>query len=396
MDVSLGDWVNLLLRWIHLIAGIAWIGSSFFFMWLDSHLVDPSRPSPETEGELWMVHSGGFYFVEKKLLKPGWLPAPLHWFKWEATLTWLSGFALLTLVYYMGAEMYLVDPSVSRLSPGTAVAIGIGVLVGSWIVYDLLWISPIGQHNGVATAVSCLLLGGLVYGLCHVFSGRAAYIHVGALFGTVMVANVWARILPAQRDMLAAAKDGRHPDYTLGRQAKRRSVHNSYMTLPVLLVMLSNHYPMTYGHQYNDVLLILLIGVGAGVRHVMIVRRWSSLWALTPAVAIVVLLGVTSRPAAMLVQHPGGDGARVSFAAARAVIEARCLSCHSAKPQHPSFPSAPSGVVFDAAEQIKAMAARIKFRAVVTQTMPLANMTEMTVEERALLGRWIDEGAHIE
>src|SRR5262252_7526103 len=296
MDGLILDWLNVGLRWVHLIAGIGWIGTSLYFMWLDASLTKPAPPRSRVEGEAWLLHSGGFYLVERRQVPPGQLPAPIHWFKWEAAMTWLTGFPLLVLIYYTTRGVYLVDPSVSSITPGPAVALGIGLLIVAWVVYDLLWTSPLARGSArAAVLVSWALLFVVVYGLTRVLSGRAAYIHVGAMLGTIMVANVWMRIVPAQRDLIAAAEAGRTPDETLSRRAKQRSTHNSYVTFPVVFMMLSNHYPATYGHPLNWLVLSLLIVVGAAVRQVMIARerhRPADWWLLpvTAALAGVVFL----------------------------------------------------------------------------------------------------------
>ncbi len=388
------EWLNLFVRWIHLIAGISWIGSSFYFMWLDAHIAAPEVPREGVEGELWMVHSGGFYQVEKRLIRPGEMPKILHWFKWEATFTWLSGFALLGLVYYTTGGMYLIDPAVSSISPLAASGVGIGLLVSAWFVYDLLFQSPLGKLGRVASTISCLLVAGVAYGLCHLFSGRAAYIHVGAMFGTLMVLNVWVRILPAQQAMINATKEGRKPDYSLGLGAKRRSVHNTYMTFPVLFIMLSNHYPMTYAHPLNWVVLLLLIGAGAGVRHYMVAKDRRAVWILVPVGAALLALFVMTAP--QPAPAVGAGGPPVPFTTAYAVISNRCFACHSSHPTDDIFKVAPNGVMFDAPERVRAMASRIRERVVVLKTMPLANKTGITQEERDLLGRWIDGGAKLE
>lgn len=402
MDANLLDWLNLLVRWAHLIAGIAWIGSSFYFIWLDSALESPATPKKGVEGELWMVHSGGFYQVEKRLIGPGEMPKTLHWFKWEATITWITGFFLLGLVYYMTGGAYLVDPAVAKLSPATATATGVGLLVAAWFVYDFLWQSRFAKNaSGAATALSFALVAGVVYGLCHLFSGRGAFIHVGAMFGTLMVLNVWVRILPAQQQMIDATKLGLTPDFTLGQYAKRRSVHNSYMTFPVLFIMLSNHYPATYGHRLNWLVLGLLIFAGAGARHMMISKGPRAKWAIAPVAAVIIALIAMTAPVRMQVAtaaaHPDAAGPdHVSFGAARAVIAQRCLTCHSATQTDTTFGPLPGGASFDSPEKIRGLAARIRVRAIETKTMPLGNKTGMTEEERQLLAHWISQGARID
>ena len=386
MTSWLTDWANLLLRWAHFIAGIAWIGSSFYFIWLDRALTRPQQPKAGVEGDLWMVHSGGFYQVEKRRPAPGEIPAVLHWFKWEAMLTWLTGIALLILVFYLGTA-YLLDPNISRISRGAAIAVGIGIVVLGWPIYDGLWRSPLARHAGVAAAISLVLLSAVTLLACRLFSGRAAFMHIGALLGTIMVANVWERILPAQQQMLDATRAGRPADFTLGERAKQRSVHNSYMTFPVLFVMLSNHFPATYASPVNWLVLLLLFVAGASMRHVMIGRGPAARWALAPVAAALA--------AAMFFSTPRGAAAdsAPSFAAVRAVIQQRCQPCHSQYQTDRSLGPAPGGVTFDTPESIARLAERIRVRAVETRTMPLANKTGITEDERALLGRWIAAGA---
>src|SRR6059036_3502115 len=394
MDSVILDWLNIGLRWVHLIAGIGWIGTSLYFMWLDSALIRADPPRGDVEGHTWLLHSGGFYLVERRKLPPGQLPSPIHWFKWEAAMTWLTGFPLLVLVYYLTRGVYLVDPAVSSIAPAQAVTLGIGVLIVGWAVYDLLWSSPLARGSGLAAAlVSWVLLLVVVYGLTHVLSGRAAYIHTGAMLGTIMVANVWMRIVPAQRELIAAATAGRTPDQTLSTRAKQRSTHNSYVTFPVIFMMLSNHYPATYGHPLNWLILCLLIVVGAGVRHVMIARekgRPADWWLLPVTAALAAVIYLTS-PAWLAAPARGGDP--VAFAAVKDVIDRRCVSCHSRTPTDDIFRIAPNGVTFDTPESIRARVETIRDRTVVLKNMPLGNKTGMTDAERSLLARWLDEEA---
>lgn len=397
MDALILDWLNIGLRWAHLIAGIGWIGTSLYFMWLDAALTRPDPPRPDVEGHTWLLHSGGFYLVERRTLPPGALPSPIHWFKWEAAMTWLTGFSLLVIVYYLTRGVYLVDPAVSSITPGAAVAVGIGLLVVSWIAYDVLWTSPLARGTGrAATALSWVLLFAVVYGLTRVLSGRAAYVHVGAMVGTIMVANVWMRIVPAQRDLIAAAEAGRTPDGTLSTRAKQRSTHNSYVTFPVIFMMLSHHYPATYGHPLNWLILMLLIVVGAGVRHVMLAREKGKPadWWLVPVGAALAAVVYLTSPAWLGGTTRGGD--RVGFPAVKAVIERRCITCHSHSPSDDVFRVAPNNVTFDTPESIRAHAETIRARAVVLRNMPLANKTGMTDAERALLARWLDQGAPLD
>ncbi len=404
--MSLHEWLNLALRWVHLIAGIAWIGSSFYFIWLDQHLervfARPGEPAadPDLEGSLWMVHSGGFYRVERRRIGPGRMPATLHWFKWEAAITWLSGAALLGVLYYSTRGLYLVDPAVSTLSPRAAMLLGIGVLVGGWVVYDGLWARAGENRRGVATAISLALLAGVVFGLTRTLSGRAAYVHVGALLGSIMVANVWARILPAQAAMIRATEEGRTPDWSNAEKAKLRSVHNSYLTFPVLFMMTSNHFPGTYGAPQRELVLLLLIAVGMGARHLMIGHgRGRFAWGVPMAAAAVALAFLTA-PARLESRVDdatraalAGEGSAPSFAEVQAVVLSRCVACHAAAPRIASFGAAPGGVNLEQAGQIARWSDRIRERVVTTQTMPLGNMTGMTAEERLLIARWIGHGA---
>ncbi len=379
------DWVNLVVRWVHLTAGIAWIGSSFYFIWLDRDLTAPAPPRPRVEGETWMVHSGGFYRVEKRRIGPGEMPGVLHWFKWEAALTWASGMVLLAVVYYLTGGALLVDPAVSSLSVGWATLVALGTLVAGWFVYDALWRSPVNRTPTVAAALSLALFGAVTYLHFRLLSGRAAYIHVGSLLGTLMVANVWAVILPAQQRMIDATRRGEEPDFLLGEHAKRRSVHNSYMTLPVLFLMLSSHFPQTYGQRLGWLILILLTLAGAAARHAMIGRGPLRLWALAPMTAcfLAVVALATPRSAA-----PTSRAAAVPFADVRHIIHLRCLTCHSAFPTDDVFRTAPNGLMFDTPQQIDAAASRIAERTAVQRTMPPGNKTGITDEEREALRRW--------
>lgn len=260
MDFDTSEWLNLIIRWVHVFAGILWIGSTWFFTWLDGRLEDTEE---NAGGKVWMVHSGGFYIVEKTRV-PEVMPKKLHWFQWEAAITWISGILLLAIVYYMGG--IVTDESVSEISFGAAVALGVGLVVVGWLVYDLLWLSPLGKYELAATLVSYALVVAVAFGLTRVLSARAAYMHVGALLGTLMAANVWLRILPAQRAMIAATREGKQPDPVLGARAKGRSKHNTYMVMPLVFIMLSNHFPTaSYGHEYNWVVLAVLVLAAWGV-----------------------------------------------------------------------------------------------------------------------------------
>ncbi len=388
MDAFILDWLSILLRWLHFITGIAWIGSSLYFIWLDNHLEQP-RASGDSDkgvgGELWSVHGGGFYHSQKYRTAPSVMPENLHWFKWEAYSTWLSGMFLLGLVYFLGAEIYLIDRSVADLSVLMAVSISIGFIVGGWLVYDVMCKSPLASNDRLFALVLLLLSSALAWGLCQLFSGRAAYILFGATLGTIMVANVFFVIIPGQKEMVALAVQGKVPDPLPGLKAKLRSVHNTYFTLPVLFVMTSNHYAMTYSHEYNWAILIGISVAGALIR-IYFVARHTGKASVVPVAAAVVLLALVA--AATVPRSGVGDAEAVTFSQVRNVINARCTSCHSDAPVHPAFPAAPLGIMFDNDDQILAEADRIYVQTVVTRVMPIGNLTAMTKEERQIINQW--------
>ena len=295
MDPTVHEWAHLLLRWAHVLAGIMWIGDSFLFMWLDRTLTPPVPAREGVAGELYLVHGGGYYQVEKRWFEPGKMPAVLHWFKWESLSTWATGFALLLVVYYAGGGALLVDPDIAKISVGAARAIGLSSLVVAWILYDGLWSSPLGRHPTAATDVSILLFAGFAFALTHLLGGRAAFLHAGAALGTIMVLNVWVRILPVQRRLLAAVRAGGPVDQAPGLGAKRRSTHNTYLTLPVLFVMVSNHFPSTYGSRWAWAVLVLVSLAGAAVRHFMLARTARNAWLLAAAAALGGVAFVLSR-----------------------------------------------------------------------------------------------------
>ncbi len=396
MTVALADWLNLALRWLHLTAGIAWIGSSFYFVWLDNHLRPPKQG--EASGEVWSVHGGGFYHKQKYLVAPGEMPADLHWFKWEAYFTWLSGFSLLVLIYYVGAATFLIDPAKARLNQSDAVGIGLASLVIGWGIYDLLCHSPLKRDNRILGAVWFAFLVLAAALLDQVFSTRAAYMHVGAMIGTAMVGNVFFIIIPNQRKVVAALMRGEEPDPALGKAAKLRSLHNNYMTLPVLFIMISNHYPMTYGAQRPWLVLALVGATGIAVRHVFNLRHRDGRTGLTIAVALVLALATVTyvsleRDGTPVPKAAAAAAAPVaSFAQIAPVLQTHCVSCHAAKPTDPSMAAPPLGVVLDSHVGASAAAPRIKAVAVDAEIMPMGNATGMTRAERDLLGAWIAQG----
>ena len=395
VDPYLVDWLDLVFRWFHVMAAIVWIGTSFYFVALDNHLLPPADVRDRERGvggETWEIHGGGFYRVEKFQVAPHTLPEPLHWYKWEAYWTWLSGFALFTVLYYLQPHTYLIDSSVAKLSAASAILASIGLLAAGWIVYDVLC-RTVAKRSEAALAVCMLaLVTGTAYGVTHLFAGRAAYLQVGAMLGTIMVANVFFVIIPAHRELVRAKEAGREPDPAANARGKQRSVHNNYFTLPVLFAMLSNHVSFTYGHAHSWAILVCLMAIGAWVRHYFNLRhRGRTLWWI-PVTAALALAGIAVwlRPAST-----AASSAPVPFAAARAIVTQRCAACHSAHPSAAGFSSPPKGIAFDTPQQIQAKAQLILQQAVVQRTMPLGNVTHMTPDERATLGAWIRQGAKI-
>ncbi|MEC7947350.1 MAG: urate hydroxylase PuuD [Myxococcota bacterium] len=395
-DPWLTDWLHLLARWFHLIVGAAWIGTSFYFNWLNNNVrpvAVKDNPDGRLAGALWSVHGGAFYRVQKFKGAPEQLPDTLHWFKWEAYLTWISGVSLLVLVYWFRADTMMVAEG-STLSAGVTAAIGVGSLVVGWVVYDLLCRSPLARAPAMFAAVGFLLMTGAAYGLSQVFSARAAYIHVGAMMGTMMALNVFFVIIPGQRAMVDAMTRGEEPDVSKGAAGSLRSLHNNYLTLPVLFIMISNHFPFTYGHESGWVLLAALALIGAGVRHWFNLsgRGERNVWILpVAAVAMSALAFVSHGPS------PPAETAEVpAFAEVQGIVEARCVACHADAPSWPGMPANPNGVNLETASAIVRHAQAIKAQAVTAKVMPMGNVTKITAEERALLGAWVDAGAPTE
>jgi len=385
IDPYLSDWLNLLLRWLHVIAGIVWIGTSFYFVALDSHL-RPAKNEEGVAGEAWEVHGGGFYRVSKYQVVPRELPEPLHWFKWEAYTTWLSGFALLVVLYYLDADAYLVDRSVADLDAWQAVAISLALLVLSWFIYDGLC-RVLGERELLLALALLAFIAVSAYAVSEVFAARALPIQLGAMIGTMMVGNVFFVIIPGHWALVRAKQAGREPDPIHGIRGKQRSVHNNYLTLPVVLAMLGPHFPFVYARTHGWLVLLALMLLGAWVRHFFNLRhRGRTVWAIPATAAVaVVALAVAIRPD----ETSPAQAAAVPFAQVASIVEQRCAPCHSSHPTNPSFSTAPKGIVLDTPEQIRAQADAIEQQAVRTRAMPLGNVTGMTDEERELLGRWI-------
>ncbi len=395
MDAAyLAEWANLLIRWLHLITGIAWIGTSFYFIGLDNQLDPPRDGNPRVKGEQWSIHGGGFYHKQKYAVAPAELPEKLHWFKWEAYWTWISGFTLFVLIYWGNASTYLIDPQVMDLSPAVAVAISAAMLAGGWVVYDLICRSKFGEDETKLSIAMVVLLVVAAFVACHIFSGRGAFLQVGAMTGTIMVANVAMVIMPGQRKMVAAMRVGRDPDPRYGRWGKQRSVHNTYLTLPVLFLMISPHYPMTWSHEWNWVVLLAITLAGALVRQYFVSRQFGRNPILLPVVATAVIVGlmVLLRPA----PAPSLAGVAVpTVAEVQAIAASHCASCHAARPTFDGIAVAPKGVMLETPAQLRRWAQATR-QQVQTEAMPPGNMTDMTAEERAKILAWIAAGAPLQ
>lgn len=385
------EWLNIVVRLIHITFGIAWIGASFYFVFLENSLNRTKNLRDELAGNLWAVHGGGFYYVEKYKLAPKTIPKELHWFKYEAYFTWLSGFCLLSVVYYLNAKSFLIDPNVLDISPVTGIWISIASLVVGWIVYDLLCRTPLLQKGVWFAILGFLILTGFAYFYSQVFSSRAAYIHFGAVIGTMMAGNVFFVIIPAQKAMVKAAKEGSPLDPKLGKYAGLRSLHNNYFTLPVLFVMISNHFPSTFGHEYNWAVLAAISLGTAGVKHYLnlMEKGQKSVWVMP--ISVVILLGV------VFVTSPDQINreceTEIGFTEVYSIFNQRCTSCHSSQPTDDVWSSPPNGIVYDTPEDIVKLTDKIMQRVVITKTMPQNNKTGITPEEREIIRCWIEQGA---
>ncbi len=395
MESYLLDWANLLLRWLHIVTAIAWIGASFYFVWLDNHLLKPEAPELKArgvDGELWAVHGGGFYNPQKYLVAPPNLPQHLHWFYWESYWTWMSGFALFTVLYLFNADTFLIDRRVHDWSAPAAIAGALGFLAAGWLVYDQICRrfghrkdGSIG-NDGLVLGLIAVFVAGAAWAACQLFAGRAAFLIVGAMIATIMSANVFFWIIPGQKQVIADMRAGRPVSPIHGQRGKQRSVHNTFLTAPVLVSMLSNHYGMLYSHRWNWAVLILLM-LGGALTRTWFVKRHKGVNAWPLLVGVAAMLATLLWLVKPVVPAAAAAGApEVTLAQVQAVVGQRCVMCHNAQLSQ-------KGVRLDSAEAIQAQAAQIRQQVVVQRTMPQNNATGITEEERALIGRWVASGA---
>ncbi len=389
------EWLNLIIRWVHVVVGIMWIGASFYFIFLENNLNRTDGIRDELAGNLWAIHGGGFYFLEKYKIAPKVLPKDLHWFKYEAYFTWLSGLALLAVVYYMDAKAFLIDPQKVDLTPAQGILISLGSLVLGWIIYDRMCKSALIKNTMLFTLIGLAILMTFAYIFIEVFNDRAAYIHFGALIGTLMAWNVYFVIIPSQKALVRAAVTQQPLDPTFGKKALERSLHNNYFTLPVIFVMISHHFPSTFGNKYNWIILVVISIASAGIKHFwnLTERGEKTKWILPVSVVALISLALITSP----VFEPSDEkAAPVSFGEVNTIFVLRCRQCHSATPTDKIWLSAPNGVKFDTPEQILSLKDKIMLRAVLTESMPQGNTTHMTRQERDAIKAWILQGAKIQ
>jgi uncharacterized membrane protein len=386
------EWLNIVVRVMHITFGIAWIGASFYFVFLENALNRTDNVRDELAGNLWAVHGGGFYYLEKYKVAPKTLPKSLHWFKYEAYFTWVSGLGLLFIVYYFNASAMLIDPNVMKLTAGQAILISIGSFLVAWIIYDQLCKSSLAKRPLLFSIVGVVLLVGFAWFYGHVFSGRAAFIHFGAMIGSIMVANVFFVIIPAQKAMVNAAKKGMAPDAGKGKKALLRSIHNNYFTLPVLFVMVSNHFPSTFSNQYQWAVLATISIGAAGIKHWLNLREQGrlSVWVLPASILLLLAVAYVTAP-----KQVSTKCREVSFVEVNAIVQQRCISCHSSRPTDNIYTTAPNGVKYDTPQEIVSKKDLIMQRVVITKTMPQNNKTNMTLEEREIIRCWIEQGASV-
>jgi uncharacterized membrane protein len=401
----LWDWLSLALRWLHVVTAIAWIGSSFYFVALDLGLRKSADLPKGAHGEEWQVHGGGFYHIRKYLVAPAELPEHLTWFKWESYATWLSGFALLAVMYYGGAHLYLIDTHVLDISVTGAILLSLASIAVGWVIYDLLCKSPIGKNQNTLMIILYLVLVAMSWGYTQVFSARAAFLHLGAFTATIMSANVFLLIIPNQKKVVAALQRGEIPDPSLGAQAKQRSLHNNYLTLPVVLLMLSNHYPLAFGTQHAWAIASLVFLMGVSIRHFFNTQHarkgdpyWT--WGVTALLfAIIIWLSTNPKILDPNAEQPFTPQStklmmeREGFEDVASTVQGRCAMCHAAEPSYPGIHAAPKGVMFETYEQIATHARDIYLQAAISHAMPPSNLTEIEAAERRIIAAWYEGAA---
>jgi len=392
LESHMMEWLNIVVRVMHITFGIAWIGASFYFVFLENALNRTENVRDELAGNLWAIHGGGFYYLEKYKTAPKLIPKHLHWFKYEAYFTWLSGFSLLFIVYYFNAKGFLIDTNVYAMSTAAAIVTGIGSFVVAWLLYDILCKTPLVKKGIWVTIVGVIIVTGFAWFYCYVFSARAAYIHFGAMLGSIMVANVFFVIIPSQKAMVKAAREGRPLNPELGKHAGLRSLHNNYLTLPVLFVMVSNHFPSTFGFKYPWIILAAISLGSAGIKHWLNLREKGkySVWVMPVSVLILLATAYVSAP-----PKSGECKDNISFTEVNAIVQRRCITCHSATPTDDIIKTAPNGVTYDTPENIVKLKDKIMQRVVITKTMPQNNKTNITPEERDIIRCWIEQGASL-
>ena len=391
----LTEWASMIVRWLHVVAGIAWIGSSFYFIHLDLSLKQHDERQSGIWGDAWQVHGGGFYHMIKYVAAPPRMPDALTWFKWEAYATWLSGFALLVLVYYLDANLFLIDKSVLDLSPEGAVAVSLGSLLAAYLAYEAMCRSPLGRYDVALAVVGYVFLVALTLAFTQVFAGRGAFVQIGALIGTIMVANVFVVVIPNQKKSVAALLAGKIPDPKWNNSGKQRSVHNNYLTLPVVFLMLSNHYPLLFATRYNWIIVAIILALGPLIRHFYNARHaglaspwWT--WIVAAAGMLLIAWLSTAGPRQIVT----GDATKgTDITSAEEIVTSRCSMCHGAEPVWAGIAAAPGGVMLDTPERIRQHARLIDVYAVRSNAMPPGNLTEMTRQERETVGAWIKAGA---
>ena len=389
------SWLTLIIKWFHVVAGIAWIGSSFYFIWLDCSLEPPKEQSAKDKGisgEVWSVHGGGFYQVAKYNNAPKKIPDTLHWFKWEAYTTWLSGFALVVLIYYLNSKLYLIDTAKFQLSPLQAILLSLSFIVGGWLIYDSLCKILLTRSKLFFGICAFLFLALLSYSLTNLFNSKAAFLHFGVVLGSIMAGNVFFVIIPNQKKIVASLIKGKLADANLGRIGKARSTHNNYLTLPVIFAMISGHFPLTFGHPFNWVVLLIITFLSGFFRHYFNLKHQGRRYlAVLISSLLLILLSIflTDFSRQFMNKKNSTQQEEVSFEKVKVIIKKRCSSCHSDKPTFTGIISAPEGISYDNSQEIKNNIKEIYQRVVIAKTMPLGNVTQMTEEERQIINTWV-------